>query len=101
MVRGLSPIPALSRGLALHPDDETNPYIFRLDTSKFGMPTVHIVFDHNIGTTAVHTDLGSQPLSLFKRPTTRRPGASLTLALGALTAAAAVTAMRRRRPHEE
>jgi CubicO group peptidase (beta-lactamase class C family) len=99
MVRGLSPIPALYRGLPLHPDDETDPYVFRLDTSKFGMPTVHVVFGHEVGvgTTAVHTDLGSQPVSLFKRPATRRPGASLILALGALAVFSAVRAFRRRR----
>jgi hypothetical protein len=98
MVRGLSPIPALYRGLPLHPDDETDPYMFRLDTSKFGMPTVRIVFGHEVGvgTTAVHTDLVSQPLSLFKRPATRRPGASLTLALGAIAVVSAVRAVRRR-----
>jgi CubicO group peptidase (beta-lactamase class C family) len=99
MVRVLTPIPALYRGLPLHPDDETDPYMFRLDTSKFGMPTVRIVFGHEVGvgTTAVHTDLGSQPLSLFRRPATRRPGASLTLALGALAVVSAVRAVRRRR----
>jgi CubicO group peptidase (beta-lactamase class C family) len=104
MVRGLSPIPALSRGLPLHPDDETDPHVFRLDTSQFGMPTVHIVFGHEdgVGTTAVHTDLVSQPLSLFKRPATSRRGASLTLALGALAAVSAVRAVRRRRrPYKE
>ncbi len=98
MVRLLTPIPALYRGLPLHPDHETDPFMFRLDASKFGMPTVHIVFGHEVGvgTTAVHTDLGSQPLSLLKRPATRRPGASLTLALGALAVVSAVRAVRRR-----
>ena len=98
MVRLLTPIPALYRGFPLHPDDETDPYIFRLDTSKFGMPAVRIVFGHEVGagTTAVHTDLGSQPLSLLKRPATRRPGAALTLALGALAVVSAVRAVRRR-----
>jgi CubicO group peptidase (beta-lactamase class C family) len=105
MVRLLTPIPALYRGLPLHPDDETDPYMFRLDTSKFGMPTVHIVFGHEVGvgTTAVHTDLGSQPGSLFKRSTTSLTRLWATIALGALTAAAAVTTVRRlrRRPHKE
>jgi CubicO group peptidase (beta-lactamase class C family) len=98
MVRVLTPIPALYRGLPLHPDDETDPYIFRLDTSKFGMPTVRIVFGHEVGggTTAVHTDLGSQPVSLLKRPATRKPGAALTLTLGAFAVVSAVRAVRRR-----
>jgi len=98
MVRLLTPLPALYRGLPLHPDHEMDPYVFRLDTSKFGMPTVRIVFSHEVGvgTTVVHTDLVSQPLSLLKRPATRRPGASLTLALGALAVVSAVRAVRRR-----
>ena len=33
MVRLLTPVPALYRGLPLHPDDPTDPYVFRLDLS--------------------------------------------------------------------
>jgi CubicO group peptidase (beta-lactamase class C family) len=104
MVRLLTPIPALYRGLPLRPDDETDPYMFRLDTSKFGMPTVRMVFGHEVGvgTTALHTDLGSQPVSLFRRPATRRPDASLTFALGALAVVSTVRAVRRHsRPYKE
>ena len=106
MVRLLTPIPTLYRGLPLHPDDETDPYVFRLDTSKFGMPTVRIVFDHEVGvgTTVVHTDLGSQPLSLFKRAATKNPRLWATGALSALAVAAVTaTAIRRSRsqPREE
>jgi hypothetical protein len=31
MVRALTPMPALYRGFPLHPDDEQDPYVFRLD----------------------------------------------------------------------
>ena len=56
-----------------------------------------------VGTKAIHTDLGSQPVSLYKRPTASLTRLWATSALGALTAAAAVTAVRRlrRRPHKE
>lgn len=103
MVRLLTPIPMLYRGLPLHPDDETDPYLFWLDTSKFGMLTVRIVFGHEgeVGTIAVHTDLGSQPLSLFKRPAMRRPGTSLALALGALAIVSVVRVVRRRSQHKK
>ena len=37
MVRLLTPVPALYRGLPLDPDDESDPYVFRLDLSQFGM----------------------------------------------------------------
>jgi hypothetical protein len=69
MLRVLTPIPALYRGLPLYPDDAHDPYVFRLDLSRFGMATVRLVFDHDaaVGTRAIHTDLGSQPLSLYSR----------------------------------
>jgi hypothetical protein len=99
MLRVLAPIPALYGGIPLHPDDETDPYVFRLDHSQFGMPPVRLVFGHDVGggTKVVHTDLGSQPLSLHKRPTARSRSVWLTGALGALAVATAVRAVRRAR----
>jgi hypothetical protein len=69
MVRVLAPMPALYGGLPLHPDDEQDPYVFRLDLSRFGMATFRIVFSREarVGPTA-HADLGGQPLSLVRRP---------------------------------
>jgi len=71
MVRLLTPLPALYRGLALRPDEEQDPYVFRLDLSKFGT-TVRVAFarEPGVGTTALHTDLQLQ--SLYKQPATRR-----------------------------
>jgi hypothetical protein len=43
-IRMLSPIPALYKGSRLHPDDETDPYAFRIDFSEFGLGTVPVVF---------------------------------------------------------
>lgn len=100
MLRVLTPIPALSRGLPLHPDDDTDPYVFRLDLSQFRMPTVRLVFGHEagVGMKALHTDLGSQPVSLYKQPATKNPRLWATGALGALAVAAATaTAIRRSR----
>jgi hypothetical protein len=73
MVRLLTPVPALYRGFPLHPDDEQDPYVFRLDLSRFGMATARVVFGRQagVGVTALHTDL--QALSLDKRPVGRRP----------------------------
>jgi CubicO group peptidase (beta-lactamase class C family) len=95
MVRVLTPIPALYRGLPLHPDDEKDPYVFRLDLSAFGMATARIVFSREAGagTTAAHTDL--QSLSLYKRPVRGSPAAWFTVALGALAVATAAAAGRR------
>ena len=92
MVRLLTPVPTLYRGLPLHPDDDKDPYAFRLDLSRFGMATVRVVFsrDARMGTTAAHTDL--QSLSLYKRPARGSPAAWFTVALGALAVATAVAA---------
>lgn len=104
MLRVLSPIPALYRGLPLHPDDENDPYVFRIDLARFGMPTVRLVFGHEAGAGAkvVHTDLGSQPLSLCKQPVAKRGSAWPTGPLGAFAVAATLAAVRRarRRPHQ-
>ncbi|HSL34773.1 MAG TPA: serine hydrolase domain-containing protein [Candidatus Limnocylindrales bacterium] len=96
MARILTPVPALYRGVPLHPDDEADPYLFRVDLSPLGMPTVRLAFDHEagVGTTAVHTDL--QSLSLYKVGATKGPGLWAVGALGAVAVATAVTAARRR-----
>jgi len=92
MIRLQTPVPALYRGFPLHPDDATDPHVFRVDLSGFGMPTVRLAFgsDHGSGPTAIHTDLGGQPISLYKQPAeeARRPSISGALAaLGLATAA--------------
>jgi CubicO group peptidase (beta-lactamase class C family) len=99
MIRALTPVPALYRGLRLHPDDEDDPYIFRLDLSGFGLGTVRIVFGRDVGsdTAAIHADLGGQPLALIRRPAEGRARAPLTAALGALLVAAAARSVIRRR----
>jgi len=96
MVRLLTPVPALYRGFPLHPDDEKDPYVFRLDLSTVGMATVRVVFSREagLGTTAAHTDL--QSLSLYKRPARGSPAARFTVTLGAVAVATAVAAGRRR-----
>jgi CubicO group peptidase (beta-lactamase class C family) len=99
MLRVLTPMPALYAGLPLHPDDQQDPYVFRLDLSRFGMATFRVVFSREarVGTTTAHADLGGQPLSLVRRPATwRRPRAWLTGAFGALAVATTARAVRRR-----
>jgi CubicO group peptidase (beta-lactamase class C family) len=96
MVRAIAPLPALYRGLTLHPDDEQDPYVFRLDLSGFGMSTLRIVFSHEAGpgATAVHADLPGQPLSLVRPPTPGRPRVWFERALGAIAAATTVADLR-------
>jgi CubicO group peptidase (beta-lactamase class C family) len=98
VLRALSPIPALYRGFPLHPDDEKDPYAFRLDLSEFGIGTACVVFSREPegGITSIHLD-PPLPMSLQKRPATENPRLWATGALGALAVAAATAARRRGR----
>jgi CubicO group peptidase (beta-lactamase class C family) len=71
MLRFLSPIPVLYRGFVVYPDDENDPYVFRINPSEFGMPTSRVVFSREDGAavTAVHLEMS--PVSLRKRPRRR------------------------------
>lgn len=104
MIRLLTPITAFYRGFPLQPDDDADPYVFRLDLSRFGMATVRLVFghDHDLVVTAMHTDLGGQPISLYRASLDtgryRWPAGALT----AGTLATAATFLRRaQRRHKE
>jgi CubicO group peptidase (beta-lactamase class C family) len=74
VLRALAPVPALYRGVVLHPDDPEDPYAFRVDLSALGMASVRIVFgrDATSGALALHADPGGQPLSLVRREGRRR-----------------------------
>ena len=93
MLRLLTPIPALFRGLALHPDDETDPYVFRIDLAPFGLPTARIVFSHgDAGASAMHLDIF--PMSLHKRAPSKGPKPWQVLAGIAAASSAAMLAVR-------
>ena len=97
MVRLLTPVPALYRGLPLHPDDPTDPYAFRVDLTPFGMASVRVVFAGLADgrATAIHTDLGGQPWSLVRVPDAGTQRGWLRPAMGALGALGLVIAARR------
>ena len=86
-LRCLSPVPPAYRGFPLHPDDEKDPYVFRIDLSELGIGTGRIVFsrDWRTGTMAVHLDL--LPLSARKQPAATNPRLWVTGALATGTAA--------------
>jgi hypothetical protein len=92
--RVLSPIPAPYRGFPLHPDDDKDPYAFRIDLSEFGIGTARILFsgEPGAGAKALHFDL--LPLSLQKQPAATNPRLWVT---GALVAAGSAMTVRRRR----
>jgi hypothetical protein len=95
LIRFLSPIPALYRGFPLHPDDDTDPDVFRIELPWFGIGTGRVVFSREpgSGTAALHLDFG--PISFQKQPATTNPRRWVTGALGALAVAATATAVRR------
>jgi hypothetical protein len=99
-IRILSPIPAFYQGFPLHPDDETDPYAFRIDLSEFGFGTFPVVFSRKAetATTAVHLDV--MPLTAHKRPAATNPRLWAEGAI-ALAIAAVLDRGRRttRRPH--
>jgi hypothetical protein len=102
VLRGLTPLPALYRGFPLHPDDDKDPYVFRIDLSQFGVGTGRVVFSRQpgVGTTVVPLDL--LPLSLQKRPATKNPRLWVNSALAVATTAIAVRQRRAtRRQHRK
>jgi CubicO group peptidase (beta-lactamase class C family) len=96
-VRTLSPIPALYRGLRLYPDDPQDPYVFRIDLSRYGLGTGRIVFSRDAAgaTTGVHFD--GILLSAEKSTAAMSPRMWARGAAGGLAAAATVKAVRRSR----
>ena len=86
-LRFLGPIPPLYKGLPLHPDDEKDPYAFRVELSGLGMATIplQVVFSRapDSGTMSIHVDL--QSVSAEKQPARTNPRRWVTggLALGA------------------
>lgn len=95
MMRVLSPIPMLYGGFPLHPDDENDPYVFRVDLARFGLDTGRVIFSREpgVGTTAVHFEFG--PLSFQKQPASKNPRLWAVGALGALAVAATAGVVRR------
>ncbi len=63
----LNAVPAMSRGVPLHPDDPEDPYVFRIRIDSLDV-TARVVFrpDESGGATSMHTDLG---LMSFRRRT--------------------------------
>jgi CubicO group peptidase (beta-lactamase class C family) len=96
-IRALSAIPALYRGFVLHPDDDQDPYVFRIALPWFGIGTGRVIFSREPGggVSAVHTDFG--PLSFQKRPARTNPRRWIAGALGGLAVTGAITAVLRSR----
>ncbi|HXZ70680.1 MAG TPA: serine hydrolase domain-containing protein [Streptosporangiaceae bacterium] len=90
VIRGQTPVPAVRRGLRLHPDGD-DPYAFRIELPGFGSGTSQVVFSRGPSGEVTAMHLGYQPLSFRKRPGIHHPGprSADTLAAGVLALAAA------------
>lgn len=89
VLKPLNPVPALRRGMVLHPDDPDDPQVFRVDLSELGMGALPVVF--------TGTGNGDHPPRLWfdlmafdKRPDVRNPRRLATASI--LTASAALLA---------
>jgi CubicO group peptidase (beta-lactamase class C family) len=86
MLRALTPAPAMRRGLRLYPDDDDDPYMFRVDLSGLGKGTLRVAFSRGpeAGATARYLVMGMDVLR--KRPDVRnpRPWVKGVLAVGAM-----------------
>jgi hypothetical protein len=98
-LRLVTPVPGMPREFRLHPEDDGDPDLFRIDLSAFGMGTSRVVFSRgpDMGAAALHVDLPGMPLSFHKRPATSDPRMRAKGTLGALGIAAAAAAVRRHR----
>lgn len=94
-LRVMTPIPVGYRGFALHPDDEKDPYVFRIDLSELGIGTGRIVFNPDPAGAKTRLSFDLFPISLVRRP---RPKARLWAgALSAAAVSAAAVILHRRR----
>jgi CubicO group peptidase (beta-lactamase class C family) len=91
-LRFLSPIPALYRGFPLRPDDEDDPYVFRVELMESVSTRIVFAQEPGAGTTALHVEL--MPLSLRKQTATKNPRVWASGALVSLAAGGAAAAVR-------
>lgn len=100
MLRPQTALPGL-RGFPLHPDEEADPYVFRVDLSKLGIGLVRVVFSSEAGAPATAFHIEMEPLISFdKQPTARNPRPWAVGALGTVAVATAARAVGRRRQDE-
>jgi CubicO group peptidase (beta-lactamase class C family) len=87
----LHPIPAIRRGMRLHPDDPNDPRAFRVEMPDYGID-FRVVFSQSPEQGRTVTRLLTDTFSFQKRPDARNPRRLVT---GALLAGAATIAVRR------
>ncbi|MEU0506149.1 serine hydrolase domain-containing protein [Nocardia sp. NPDC005998] len=67
VLRLLTPIPSLLRGLPLYPDDPTDPWVYRVDLTRYGIGTGRLVFTRDSASGAMRMCFDLVPMSLLRR----------------------------------
>ena len=95
MLKPLTPVPAVRRGMRLHPDDPHDPRVFRVDLAGLGKGTQRVVFGGGPGT-GTPMRLLMDAMALRKRPDVGnpRPWTVGVLAAGGVAVAARGVARR-------
>jgi Beta-lactamase len=93
VLKPLHPVPAIRRGMRLHPDDPDDPWAFRLEIPDYAI-NLRVVFRQGREKGRTVTRLLTDMFSFQKRSDVRNPR---RLAGGALLAGATAVAVRRRR----
>jgi hypothetical protein len=99
VLKALTPIPALRKGVPLHPDDPDDPYVFRVDYSALGLGTLPVVFT-TTGDGPPGQRLWLDLMAFDRRPFVRNPRRLVAVALTARALAARV-ARRPSRPEPD
>jgi CubicO group peptidase (beta-lactamase class C family) len=92
LLKPLTPVPVLRRGLRLYPDDPDDPQVFRVDLSEGGKPPTRVVFSRDPEAEGAAIRLLMLGMSLQQRPAVRNPRPWVN---GALATGAAALAIRR------
>lgn len=95
-LRSLVPVPALRRGVRLHPDRD-DPDVFRVDLSGIGAGTTTVVFGRRADGTVAGLHFALQPVSLEKRPGAANPRLWMDRSFAVAAAGTSALAVRRRR----
>jgi CubicO group peptidase (beta-lactamase class C family) len=95
MLKPLTPVPALRRGMRLHPDDPADPKVFRAEFSEFGL-SMRVVFSGASEAGTADTRLVLDLMSFRRRPDVRNPRRWVN---GAAAAGAVALAIRCGRRH--
>lgn len=76
VLRALSPMPPLYRGLTLHPADRDDPDVFQVDLGRYGLGTGRIVFGRDRSGQATRVHFDGLLLSAERQADSPRPGAA-------------------------